>query len=142
MLGKLENIQNRFGGGLYRSEVSRNSSAEMYFISGPKNNIRGTTQRVMEILNSRFKTPSRSMIPIQMKGPTLMEGEKGLICDENLEDDTLYKTRLELIKKEHKSTFFFDKEHPYRTFKYLGSFATQARTSGGHTINLVLQKMM
>lgn len=74
VLRKLETMQQKYGGSMTRSSGSRNSTLEMYYVSGMTTNIVGAVKRNIVYLNSLFSRdlPQLSDIP----GPTLPKGTR------------------------------------------------------------------
>nr|BCD89698.1 polyprotein [Tabanus rufidens flavivirus] len=141
VLRKLEGLQMKYKGRLFRSSHSRNSTMEMYYVSGPLINASQIVYRVLSTLLRRFNLKGA---PTEKgnHGPILPLGTKRVAADPSDHDFSKIKSRIDAIKKEHSRTWFVDENHPYRTFKYHGSFATEKRNPGGQAVNGVIKCVM
>lgn len=140
VIRQLEKFQNKWGGGLYRCVFSRNSTMEMYFITGKRNSISVAILQTVRWLMKMFT--EKAVVKMVQEGPKLPKGTRAV---ENLAakvEPKLYETRLQTLKKENSNTWFFDPNNPYKTFKYLGSFATEKRNPGGQATNKIVQRIM
>nr|CCC55432.1 viral polyprotein [Culex theileri flavivirus RP-2011] len=140
VLRKLESLQHSYEGRLVRLSYSRNSSAEMYYISGTRANIVGTVYQVLGALIGRFRRND----PVVRETPPKLE--VGTRSDPRSkvkgQDPTLVARRVGRLQRENGRSWFFDREHPYQSFNYHGSFATDDISPGGQTVNPLIRKIM
>ncbi|EJY57641.1 AAEL017001-PA [Aedes aegypti] len=57
-------------------------------------------------------------------------------------DPSMTQIRVNKLRDENLSTWFFDKNNPYQTFKYHGSYVTDDVKVGGQTVNPLVRKIM
>ncbi|AZB73874.1 polyprotein precursor [Sabethes flavivirus] len=140
VLRKLESLQHAYKGRLVRLTYSRNSTAEMYYISGARQNMIGAVYSTLLVLVRRF---TREDPIIQMDPPVLQIGSR-LNPDAKIKDMDFndVQTRINRLKDENSRTWFHDTEHPYGSFAYVGSFVTDARSGGGQTVNPMIRRVM
>lgn len=50
--------------------------------------------------------------------------------------------RVHRVMEENRSTWFEDPEHPYKSFRYFGSFVTDDVKVGGQAVNPLVRKLM
>nr|WAB23641.1 polyprotein [Bukalasa bat virus] len=119
VLEKLSTMQIKFGGGLVRVPLSRNSTHEMYFVSGLKSNLVGSVNAVSRKLMRRFDTCERTHFTEDYKFPI---GTRSNMCERVPVPYEKVKDRVAKLKREHGATWTFDLNHPYRTWCYHGSY--------------------
>lgn len=140
VLRKLESLQHKHDGRLVRLSYSRNSTSEMYYISGKRTNIVAAVFFVLGSLVGRF----RRMEPMILESPPSLE--KGTRSDPRAkakaQDYRLIQQRIERLKSENRNTWFVDNDHPYVSFNYHGSFVTDAINAGGQTTNPLIRRVM
>nr|AFE86158.1 polyprotein [Culex flavivirus] len=140
VLRKLEMLQHKHNGKLVRLSLSRNSTAEMYYVSGPRANIVGSVYHVLGALIGRFKRND----PVQQDAPPKLE--MGTRSDPRakvkLQDQTIVAGRVKRLREENAGTWFVDREHPYQSFNYHGSFVTDDISPGGQTVNPMMRRIM
>nr|YP_009268612.1 RNA-dependent RNA polymerase NS5 [Nakiwogo virus] len=140
VLRKLEALQHKYDGRLVRLSYSRNSTAEMYYISGKRTNIVAAVFFVLGSLVGRFR---RNEPTITESPPVL---EKGTRCDPRAkakaQDYEMIRRRIDRLRSENRSTWLVDNDHPYVSFNYHGSFVTDAINAGGQTTNPLIRRVM
>nr|UBB38825.1 polyprotein [Aedes notoscriptus flavivirus] len=140
VLRYLETLQHRFGGRIIRSTYSRNSTAEMYYISGGRNNIVKVVFTTLHALISRMRTKPEKLVK---EPPRLPVGTRSDPAHKVKEmDERAITTRVQKLKNEHYKTWFIDTDHPYQSFRYLGSYVTDDVNPGGQTVNPLMRKIM
>ncbi|AAV34156.1 polyprotein [Kedougou virus] len=137
VLEKLESLQRNFGGGLVRCPLSRNSTYEMYWVSGGKSNMVSAVNTTSQLLVSRFRMAGKKprMEPDLMLGT----GTRAVSSQAETPDLSKIKERVELIKRTHSHTWKEDPEHPYRTWAYLGSYTTEPKGTSASMVNGVVK---
>nr|YP_009344969.1 polyprotein [Jugra virus]ABI54482.1 polyprotein [Jugra virus] len=132
----LESFQLTYGGGIVRNPFSRNSTHEMYYVSGVRNNITHMINSTSKMLLRRMSRPSgkQTVIPdlIYPTGTRSVESEAGKL------DYGKIQGRLERLKEEQ-PTWFEDKEHPYRTWHYHGTYLAKQSGTSASMINGVVK---
>nr|YP_009433741.1 polyprotein [Potiskum virus]ABI54483.1 polyprotein [Potiskum virus] len=132
----LESFQLSYGGGLVRNPLSRNSTHEMYFVSGIRNNITHMVNSTSRMLLRRMSKPSgkQTVIPdvLYPTGTRSVESEAGRLEISKLKD------RLERLKEEQ-PTWFEDKDHPYRTWHYHGTYLAKQSGTAASMLNGVVK---
>ncbi|QIS62329.1 polyprotein [Falli virus] len=140
VMRKLETMQQKYGGRLVRLSLSRNSSAEMYYMSGARSNVVRDVYMTLGALIGRMRSGG---VPIVEEAPQLRSGTR---ADPQMKikdmDPSLTATRVDKLRTENRPTWFYDKDNPYRTFKYHGSYVTDDVTIGGQTVNPLVRKIM
>ncbi|AMR97399.1 polyprotein [Culiseta flavivirus] len=140
VLRKIETLQHKYNGRLVRVSHSRNSTAEMYYISGIRQSPVASTYAVLAVLGRRFTVDD----PVFKTDPPKLA--KGTRSDPSSKikslDDSKVTTRIRRLKDENARTWFFDDENPYNSFKYFGSFVTDTRSAGGQTVNPMIRRVM
>ncbi|ALC04238.1 polyprotein [Mercadeo virus] len=140
VLRKIEGLQHKFDGRLVRLSHSRNSTAEMYYISGTRQNPVAAVYAVLAVLCRRFTINDPEF---RIDPPKLSQGTR---CDPSSKvkelDEDKVSTRIRRLKDENARTWFYDEEHPYNSFKYYGSFAADTRSGGGQTVNPMIRRVM
>nr|QCI57002.1 polyprotein [Yellow fever virus]QFG76082.1 polyprotein [Yellow fever virus]QFG76087.1 polyprotein [Yellow fever virus]QIE08118.1 polyprotein [Yellow fever virus] len=137
VLEKLELLQRRFGGTVIRNPLSRNSTHEMYYVSGARSNVTFTVNQTSRLLMRRMRRPTGKVtleadviLPI---GTRSVETDKGPLDREAIEE------RVERIKSEYMTTWFYDNDNPYRTWHYCGSYVTKTSGSAASMVNGVIK---
>nr|UUV42159.1 MAG: polyprotein [Hanko virus] len=140
VLRLLETFQHKYGGRIVRSTFSRNSSAEMYYISGGRNNIVKVVFTTLHALIARLRTKPDKIVKEPIRLPVGTRSDPGhKVKDMN---PKMIATRVEKLRNEHKDTWFIDSNHPYQSFRYVGSYVTDDINPGGQTVNPLMRKMM
>nr|APR74286.1 polyprotein [Nienokoue virus] len=140
VLRKLEALQHEYDGRLVRVSLSRNSTAEMYYISGKRSNIVAAVYFLLGSLLGRFRREEPAIVG---DGPTLeKKGRSDPAAKIKKQDMSVIQRRLKLLERENKATWFVDKEHPYQSFGYHGSFVTDDISPGGQTVNPLIRRVM
>ncbi|ACN41908.1 polyprotein [Yellow fever virus 17D/Tiantan] len=137
VLEKLELLQRRFGGTVIRNPLSRNSTHEMYYVSGARSNVTFTVNQTSRLLMRRMRRPTGKVtleadviLPI---GTRSVETDKGPLDKEAIEE------RVERIKSEYMTSWFYDNDNPYRTWHYCGSYVTKTSGSAASMVNGVIK---
>ncbi|AQU42772.1 polyprotein [Menghai flavivirus] len=140
VLRRLETLQHRYGGRVVRLALSRNSTAEMYYISGHRSNIVRDVYMTLGSLIGRFRERGEPVIGL---APQLRTGTRA-DPQAKLKDMDHSKTesRVARLRNENERTWFVDNNHPYQTFKYHGSYVTDDVPTGGQTVNPLVRKIM
>lgn len=140
VLKKLETLQHAYGGRLVRLRLSRNSTAEMYYISGPRTNIVKSVYATLRSLTGRLALHDTAF---ETLAPTLPTGTRAdPKAKAKAAEFSLLSRRIQKLRQENQHTWFHDKENPYTSFSYHGSFVTDAITGGGQTVNPVIRRLM
>ncbi|ULE62082.1 polyprotein [Tafomo virus] len=140
VLRKIEMLQHGYGGRLVRLSYSRNSSAEMYYISGARANVVGAVYQLLGALIGRFR---RNDPIIREEPPKLEIGTRSDPRSKaKKQDPRLVAGRIRRLQAENSRTWFVDREHPYQSFNYHGSFATDDISPGGQTVNPMIRRLM
>lgn len=140
IMRKLETMQLKHGGGLYRTRFSRNSTMEMYYVSGERNSM--TTMMLQQIRIQTRRLTSKEAVGVEMTGPVLKMGTRKVENKSRDIPERGYIERLQQVQKEHKDTWHYDEQNPYRTFKYLGSYAAPETGNAGQGINQMIRRIM
>ncbi|CAC82713.1 polyprotein [Montana myotis leukoencephalitis virus] len=119
VLERLHSFQTRFGGGLVRVPLSRNSTHEMYFVSGITNNVVGTVNAVSRKLLQRMSAKGGSRVIEDIRFPL---GTRSNLTNLVKADRKIIQRRIDKIKSENKNFWMEDTNHPYRTWEYHGSY--------------------
>nr|3ELD_A Chain A, Methyltransferase [Wesselsbron virus]3ELU_A Chain A, Methyltransferase [Wesselsbron virus]3ELW_A Chain A, Methyltransferase [Wesselsbron virus]3ELY_A Chain A, Methyltransferase [Wesselsbron virus]3EMB_A Chain A, Methyltransferase [Wesselsbron virus]3EMD_A Chain A, methyltransferase [Wesselsbron virus] len=102
VIEKLERLQLRFGGGIVRVPFSRNSTHEMYYISGARNNITHMVNTTSRSLLRRMTRPSgKAIIEGDVFLPT---GTRSVASEAGTIDHEALKLRVDQIKAEYSKT--------------------------------------
>nr|YP_009344968.1 polyprotein [Uganda S virus]ABI54481.1 polyprotein [Uganda S virus] len=133
----LEKFQLKHGGGIVRNPFSRNSTHEMYFVSGIRNNILHMVNSTSKMLMRRMARPSgrQTIVPdiIYPMGTRSVASEAGPIDLGKIQD------RLKRLQEEQSGTWFTDAGHPYRTWHYHGSYIAKQSGTAASMINGVVK---
>ncbi|ABI23561.1 polyprotein [Entebbe bat virus] len=137
VMEEMARLQRVFGGGLVRVPLSRNSTHEMYWVSGTRTDVVGAVNNVSRVLMRRMlNKPQPPVIEEDVTldlGTRLVEHELGPISMDAI------KERVDLIKNSHSQSWFQDTEHPYRTWHYLGSYITRGGGTAASMLNGVVK---
>nr|YP_009222007.1 polyprotein [Banzi virus]C8XPA8.1 RecName: Full=Genome polyprotein; Contains: RecName: Full=Capsid protein C; AltName: Full=Core protein; Contains: RecName: Full=Protein prM; Contains: RecName: Full=Peptide pr; Contains: RecName: Full=Small envelope protein M; AltName: Full=Matrix protein; Contains: RecName: Full=Envelope protein E; Contains: RecName: Full=Non-structural protein 1; Short=NS1; Contains: RecName: Full=Non-structural protein 2A; Short=NS2A; Contains: RecName: Full=Non-structural p len=133
----LERFQLKHGGGIIRNPYSRNSTHEMYYVSGVRNNILHMVNSTSRMLMRRMSRPSgRSTVVPDLIYPT---GTRSVASEAGPLDLEKVKARINRLKEEQESTWFVDSDHPYRTWHYHGSYVAKQSGTAASMINGVVK---
>nr|WIW57557.1 polyprotein [Quang Binh virus] len=140
VLRKLETLQHKYGGRVVRLSYSRNSTAEMYYISGARANIVGSVFQVLGALLGRFRRNDQVIVdsPPKLELGTRSDPRSKV----KQQQPQLVARRVQRLRNENLHTWFVDREHPYQSFNYHGSFATDDISPGGQTVNPMMRRIM
>nr|AOO19565.1 polyprotein [Zika virus] len=137
MMETLERLQRRYGGGLVRVPLSRNSTHEMYWVSGAKSNTIKSVSTTSQLLLGRMDGPRR---PVKYEEDVnLGSGTRAVVSCAEAPNMKIIGNRIERIRSEHAETWFFDENHPYRTWAYHGSYEAPTQGSASSLINGVVR---
>nr|CAI5758863.1 polyprotein [Sea-firefly flavivirus] len=128
---RLHRFQRRHGGFLYRSRCSRNSTHEMYYISGGHASIDNSVEAVSRTLLNRMSQKWNYREPLND-----LPWEFGTRATrrQKIPKMEMVSTRIRKIEKEQ-GKLIQDKDAPYRTWKYFGSFFVGPTNAGGQAVN-------
>ncbi|AHW82954.1 polyprotein [Nhumirim virus] len=138
VLGKMENLQRRFGGGLVRNPFSRNSTHEMYWVSGARGNVHTAVSELSQVLLKRIGGN---------KGPIIKDdiihgcGDRKALGNADKPDMKAIGMRIERMKNEFSQSWHEDDEHPYKTWTYHGSYETATTGSASSMVNGVVKML-
>nr|YP_009344961.1 polyprotein [Bouboui virus]ABI54473.1 polyprotein [Bouboui virus] len=136
VIERLERFQLKHGGGVVRNPYSRNSSHEMYFVSGIRNNILHMVSITSRLLLRRMARPSgKSHTTEDVMFPT---GTRSVCSEAGPLDQEKVDDRINRIKQEQDS-WFVDKDHPYRTWHYHGSYVCKQSGTAASMLNGVIK---
>nr|WCD39401.1 polyprotein [Ilheus virus] len=138
VIERLERLQRAYGGGLVRVPLSRNSTHEMYWVSGASSNIINAVTVTSQILVQRMNKGCRHG-PRYEEDVCLGSGTRAVATQASPSDHTKIKHRLERLRKEFSATWHIDLEHPYRTWHYHGSYEVQPTGSANSMVNGVVR---
>nr|AXB87773.1 polyprotein [Kyasanur Forest disease virus] len=136
VLEALHRFQLQWGGGLVRVPFSRNSTHEMYFSTAISGNIINSVNTQSRKLLARFG---------DQRGPTkvpevdLGTGTRCVVLAEDKVREADVAERIAALKTQYGDSWHVDKEHPYRTWQYWGSYKTEATGSAASLINGVVK---
>ncbi len=137
VIERLELFQRRFGGGIIRVPLSRNSTHEMYYTSEVTNNIVHMVNCVSRLLLRRMTNPSGiAILEPDVVFPTGTRNVKGDLGPLDMEK---IKMRVSKLKKENLDTWWHDENHPYRTWHYLGSYVAKQSGSAATMVNGIVK---
>nr|UXX63138.1 polyprotein [dengue virus type 4] len=137
VIEELEKLQRRHGGSLVRCPLSRNSTHEMYWVSGASGNIVSSVNTISKMLLNRFTTRHRK--PTYEKDVDLGAGTRSVSTETEKPDMTVIGRRLQRLREEHKETWHYDQENPYRTWAYHGSYEAPSTGSASSMVNGVVK---
>ncbi|AAV34157.1 flavivirus polyprotein [Kokobera virus] len=134
---KLSKLQLRYGGCLVRNPLSRNSTHEMYWVSGYKGNLIGVINSTSALLLRRMEIKFAE--PRYEEDVNLSCGTRAVSIAPPKFDYKKIGQRVERLKAEHMSTWHYDCEHPYRTWAYHGSYVVKPSGSASSQVNGVVK---
>nr|YP_009256192.1 polyprotein [Edge Hill virus]C8XPB2.1 RecName: Full=Genome polyprotein; Contains: RecName: Full=Capsid protein C; AltName: Full=Core protein; Contains: RecName: Full=Protein prM; Contains: RecName: Full=Peptide pr; Contains: RecName: Full=Small envelope protein M; AltName: Full=Matrix protein; Contains: RecName: Full=Envelope protein E; Contains: RecName: Full=Non-structural protein 1; Short=NS1; Contains: RecName: Full=Non-structural protein 2A; Short=NS2A; Contains: RecName: Full=Non-structur len=138
VIERLERFQLKYGGGIVRVPFSRNSTHEMYYVSGVKNNLTHMVSCVSRLLLRRMTHPDgRCKVEADVVFPT---GTRNVASDLGPMDLSKVKDRVNRLRSEQ-GTWFQDDSHPYRTWHYLGSYVAKQSGSAATMVNGVVKML-
>nr|AYA58334.1 polyprotein [Spondweni virus]AYA58335.1 polyprotein [Spondweni virus]AYA58336.1 polyprotein [Spondweni virus]AYA58337.1 polyprotein [Spondweni virus] len=137
MIERLEALQRRYGGGLVRVPLSRNSTHEMYWVSGAKSNIIRSVNATSQLLMHRMDIPTRKTK--FEEDVNLGTGTRAVESRADPPDMKKLGSRIERLRKEYGSTWHYDENHPYRTWHYHGSYEADTQGSASSMVNGVVR---
>ncbi|ATN29922.1 polyprotein [Long Pine Key virus] len=139
VIEKCDILIKNYGGALVRVPLSRNSTHEMYWVSGAKGNAMNAVSALSRQLLGRMTSPKRHT---NMEEDTnLGTGTRAVACEAEAPDLGKIGKRLAKLKEEYKQSWFEDPEHPYRTWVYHGSYETRTTGSSSSMVNGVVKEM-
>nr|ATG32103.1 polyprotein [Rocio virus] len=140
VIERLEKLQRKYGGGLVRVPLSRNSNHEMYWVSEASSNLINAVNATSQVLLQRLEKDHR-------KGPRYEEdvdlgsGTRSVARRSPFMDTRKIHHRIERLKSEFSTTWHYDCEHPYRTWNYHGSYEVKPTGSASSMVNGVVKLM-
>nr|ABD85067.1 polyprotein precursor [West Nile virus] len=138
VIEKMELLQRRYGGGLVRNPLSRNSTHEMYWVSRASGNVVHSVNMTSQVLLGRMEKRT-------WKGPQYEEdvnlgsGTRAVGKPLLNSDTSKIKNRIERLRREYSSTWHHDENHPYRTWNYHGSYDVKPTGSASSLVNGVVR---
>nr|YP_009259536.1 RNA-dependent RNA polymerase NS5 [Donggang virus] len=139
VIEKIDVLMKNFGGALVRVPLSRNSTHEMYWVSGAKGNAMNAVSSLSRQLIARMEKPKYVMC--LEEDVNLGTGTRAVTCEAEPPNMDKIGHRVERLRKEYKQTWFYDNEHPYRTWVYHGSYETKTTGSASSMLNGVVKEM-
>nr|WOE87815.1 polyprotein [Japanese encephalitis virus] len=140
VIEKMEVLQRRFGGGLVRLPLSRNSNHEMYWVSGAAGNVVHAVNMTSQVLLGRMdRTVWRG--PKYEEDVNLGSGTRAVGKGEVHSNQEKIRKRIQKLREEFATTWHKDPEHPYRTWTYHGSYEVKATGSASSLVNGVVKLM-
>ncbi|AIV98055.1 polyprotein [Paraiso Escondido virus] len=132
VLEKIEKLQRQYGGSLVRVPFSRNSTHEMYYVSGARGHVMDQVSITSSLLLRRMKQPHG----MNSTEPDLIlpVGTRNVGSEAAPMNMGKIEKRLQRIRSEH-NNFMYDKEHPYRTWHYHGSYPIKGSGSAASMVN-------
>nr|YP_009350103.1 polyprotein [Yaounde virus]ABW76843.2 polyprotein [Yaounde virus] len=138
VIERMEVLQRRFGGGLVRVPLSRNSNHEMYWVSGASGNIVHAVNMTSQVLMGRMgKTTWKG--PKYEEDVNLGSGTRAIGKPAPHSNFEKIRQRVERLRKEYSQTWHEDKDHPYRTWNYHGSYEVKPTGSASSLVNGVVR---
>nr|QVJ82483.1 polyprotein [dengue virus type 4]UDI89625.1 polyprotein [dengue virus type 4] len=137
IIEELERLQRKYGGGLVRCPLSRNSTHEMYWVSGITGNVVSSVNTVSKMLLNRFTMTYRK--PTYEKDVDLGAGTRSVSTETEKPNLEIIGRRIQRLKEEHKETWHYDNENPYRTWAYHGSYEAPSTGSASSMVNGVVK---
>nr|ABB90671.1 polyprotein [Karshi virus] len=132
----LHRFQLLWGGGLVRNPFSRNSTHEMYYTTGVCGNIINAVNVTSKRLLSRYGDAAG---PVLVPEVDLGTGTRCVALASDVVKPKDVEERINALKRQYSDTWHVDKEHPYRTWQYWGSYRTAATGSAASLINGVVK---
>nr|USV40722.1 polyprotein [Powassan virus] len=136
VLEALHRFQLQWGGGLVRVPFSRNSTHEMYYSTAVTGNLVNSVNVLSRKLLARF---GETRGPIQVPEIDLGTGTRCVTLAEDKVKPSDVMERIGALKEQYSESWHEDKEHPYRTWQYWGSYRTPATGSAASLINGVVK---
>nr|YP_009333115.1 RNA-dependent RNA polymerase NS5 [Cacipacore virus] len=138
VIEKLEGLQRKYGGGLVRVPLSRNSTHEMYWVSGATGNLVNSVNMTSQVLTGRFD--KRVWVgPKYEEDVDLGSGTRSVSRKAQKPNMEKIKHRIKKLQEEYANTWQEDKNHPYRTWNYHGSYEVKATGSASSLVNGVVR---
>lgn len=139
VMERLDRLTKTYGGAVIRNPLSRNSTHEMYWVSGAKGNpVNAITTTSRVLLERMCRRVGKSYWEEDVN---LGTGTRAVTCSAETPDMSKIGRRIELLKKEYRASWFEDPEHPYKTWTYHGSYETKTTGSSSSMINGVVKEM-
>lgn len=138
VMNKLRSLRHTYGGGCVRLKQSRNSNIEIYYTSGAKASGDIVAAQALTTNVARMKVKHGKSVFIQKKDLEMGMRRVASIAEDIPEKE--YIGRLEYIKR-RVTGWHVDKNHPYATWKYLGSYFTARRSAGGFAVNFIMRSL-
>nr|AWA45337.1 polyprotein [Bagaza virus] len=138
VLKELERMQSRWGGGLVRVPLSRNSNHEMYWVSGASGNITNAVNTVSQMLINRMNRTNRNG-PKYEEDVHLGSGTRAVLTKKVKTNWKMVEDRVMRLAEEFSTTWHHDREDPYRAWNYHGSYEVKATDSASSMVNGVVK---
>nr|UBB38803.1 polyprotein [Stratford virus] len=139
VIEKLSKLQLKHGGCVVRNPLSRNSTHEMYWVSGFKGNLVGVINSTSNLLLKRMEIKFAE--PRYEEDVNLGSGTRAVTIAPPRFDYGKIRSRIERLQAEHKATWHYDVEHPYRTWAYHGSYVVKPSGSASSLVNGVVKML-
>nr|QJW38943.1 polyprotein [Saint Louis encephalitis virus] len=138
IIEKLEKLQRKYGGGLVRVPLSRNSTHEMYWVSGAAGNIIHAVSMTSQVLMGRMDKQNRSG-PRYEEDVNLGSGTRSVGKLTEKPDLRKVGERIRRLREEYQQTWTYDHNNPYRTWNYHGSYEVKPTGSASSMVNGVVR---
>nr|YP_009345035.1 polyprotein [Kadam virus]ABB90670.1 polyprotein [Kadam virus] len=133
----LHRFQLKWGGGLVRVPFSRNSTHEMYYSTALAGNVvavvGATTKRLIRRMEEE-KKPPRTVGEVDLGC-----GTRCVRLADDKVDPAAVKERIAAIRNQYRASWREDREHPYRTWQYWGSYKCAETGSAASLVNGVVK---
>nr|AUS91146.1 polyprotein [Barkedji virus]AUS91147.1 polyprotein [Barkedji virus] len=133
---RIERLQRKYGGGLVRVPFSRNSTHEMYWVSGARGNVHTATSELSQVLLKRMGSRK---LPIMKDDVIHGSGDRKAQGVADKPDMKALGKRIQRLKDEFQASWQYDEEHPYKTWTYHGSYETTTTGSASSLVNGVVK---
>lgn len=136
VLEVLEVETRNYGGGLIRVPFSRNSTHEMYWVSGVKNKPARAVNALSSTLLARFGKAEKAEL---LDECWLGTGVRHTASAAEPDDPHAIGPRIERLKRAYGGTWRVEKDHPYRYWNYHGSFIGAQKGSAASLVNGIVK---
>nr|WHA03979.1 polyprotein [Tembusu virus] len=138
VIKELERLQLKWGGGLVRVPLSRNSTHEMYWVSGSSGNVTNSINTVSQMLINRMHKTNRNG-PRYEEDVDLGSGTRAVSCTRQRTDWGMVADRVKNLAREYAPSWHYDQDNPYKTWNYHGSYEVKATGSASSMVNGVVR---
>nr|WGN99773.1 polyprotein [Xinyang flavivirus] len=136
VLAVLETEVRNYGGGLIRVPLSRNSSHEMYWVSGVRNKPARAINTLSSMLLARFARTEKTELIEEI---WLGTGVRHTVSSAEPDDMAAIEGRLERLRRAYSCSWREDAQHPYRYWNYHGSYVGAQRGSAASLVNGIVK---